>query len=271
MIKLRRLPEPDCLKDIRAARLAGIRTLSRDPKSDEIDGYRIVSGDLWRGQHYKCCYCESKVGHSFNDVEHYRPKGRADRRPNVIATHGYWWLAFSWDNLLYACAACNRSGKNDQFPLTSTNVLVAEQQPPGDEEPLLIDPCGDKNPVEHIEHVFVSLNGNPAARHWHVRPRAGSMLGLWTIAVCKLDRHELLELRDDYVIHAVLPQTNALLRAIGENERAGTVREFERALVMLQPSNAHVGLAYDAFRHFVPSDILERQGLGWPQPSEVGT
>lgn len=44
-------------------------------------------GDHPRGarQHHKCCYCEHKIKERHNDVEHHRPKGRADRRPGSIA------------------------------------------------------------------------------------------------------------------------------------------------------------------------------------------
>jgi len=42
----------------------------------------------------KCAYCEQKVEQSH--VEHYRPK------------QTYYWLAFSWDNLLCACDDCNQ-------------------------------------------------------------------------------------------------------------------------------------------------------------------
>ena len=45
----------------------------------------------------KCAYCETTtdvVAHG--DVEHYRPKGI------------YWWLAYTYDNYLYACQICNQ-------------------------------------------------------------------------------------------------------------------------------------------------------------------
>lgn len=41
----------------------------------------------------KCAYCE-QGGEQFH-VEHYRPKA------------AYFWLAYSWDNLLYVCPNCN--------------------------------------------------------------------------------------------------------------------------------------------------------------------
>ncbi len=41
----------------------------------------------------KCAFCENKMIQAH--VEHYRPKDT------------YYWLAYSWDNLLLACPACN--------------------------------------------------------------------------------------------------------------------------------------------------------------------
>jgi 5-methylcytosine-specific restriction endonuclease McrA len=56
--------------------------------------------------HGKCAYCEAPtqvVAHG--DVEHYRPKSR------------YWWLAYCYDNYLYACQVCNQVYKVDNFPI----------------------------------------------------------------------------------------------------------------------------------------------------------
>jgi uncharacterized protein (TIGR02646 family) len=53
----------------------------------------------------KCAYCEANtqvVAHG--DVEHYRPKNT------------YWWLAYTYDNYLYACQICNQTYKSDNFP-----------------------------------------------------------------------------------------------------------------------------------------------------------
>ena len=54
----------------------------------------------------KCAYCESKtdtVAHG--DVEHFRPKSK------------YWWLAYCYDNYVYACQICNQVHKGDEFPI----------------------------------------------------------------------------------------------------------------------------------------------------------
>lgn len=54
----------------------------------------------------KCAYCESPtdtVAHG--DVEHFRPKSV------------YWWLAYCYDNYVYACQICNQVYKGDAFPV----------------------------------------------------------------------------------------------------------------------------------------------------------
>ncbi|MCX4246101.1 HNH endonuclease family protein [Paraliomyxa miuraensis] len=59
----------------------------------------------------KCAYCEARtdtVAHG--DIEHFRPK--------TI----YWWLAYCWDNWLFACQICNESYKRAQFPVAGARM-----------------------------------------------------------------------------------------------------------------------------------------------------
>jgi hypothetical protein len=58
----------------------------------------------------KCAYCESPtdtVAHG--DVEHFRPKSV------------YWWLAYCYDNYVYACQICNQVFKGDAFPVHASS------------------------------------------------------------------------------------------------------------------------------------------------------
>jgi len=67
----------------------------------------------------KCAYCEANtdvVAHG--DVEHYRPKSI------------YWWLAYTYDNYLFACQICNQTYKSDHFPIREASLYPA---------PILID------------------------------------------------------------------------------------------------------------------------------------
>ncbi len=117
---------------------------------DETDkGYNVqpVKRTLYERQHKKCAYCEIKPDYDENPIEHFRPKKEAWRhlpgQPKNIDKGRYWWLAWSWDNLLFSCHRCNgRSKKANYFPLAagspelaplSTNTTV--------EQPLLLDPA----------------------------------------------------------------------------------------------------------------------------------
>lgn len=61
----------------------------------------------------KCAFCEYLIEQP--QVEHYRPKSK------------YHWLAFSWDNLLLACAACNQ-GKGVHFALRSNKITFINNE-----------------------------------------------------------------------------------------------------------------------------------------------
>lgn len=234
MIKVARGPEPDALRELRLQEVPRLTRLARSRPlvSDDIKGYRVVAGDLWRAHRYKCCYCEHKIAQAYNDVEHHRPKASAKRHPGSAETHGYWWLAFTWENLLFACPSCNRTGKNDLFPLAAGSVALAPgRPPPGREIPLLIDPSVE-NGVEHIELVFSvmasSLKARGAGRkHWWPRARAGSDKGDWTIRVCRLDAGEFVELYDAHVNTFVRPIADDLQGAISRGRDIDTM--FDKA------------------------------------------
>ncbi len=270
MIPVERGSEPTVLATVRQTALGALRALGRSPGSDDIKGYRIVSGDLWRAQHYKCCYCECKIPESYNDVEHYRPKGRADRHPGSGDTHGYWWLAFDWDNLLFACSLCNRSGKNDQFPLRfGSFALQPEQLPLEREHPLLIDPAGRMKPTEHIQFVPSALQPNSRVQQWWARPREGSLYGSWTIRVCNLNHSNLLELRGDYVENFVKSPALELRDALRDNDAKAIGRAAKRVHALMTPTNPFSLLSYDALRTIVPAPLMRSRGRCWPDPDEI--
>lgn len=271
MIKINRGVEPADFHLTRSAQLTILRGLTRAPLSKQIVGYKDCGESLWRAQHYKCCYCESKVQKSYNDVEHYRPKAEADRKPGSNDVHGYWWLAFNWENLLFACPGCNRSGKNSQFPLAVGSVaLKAEESPPGNEKPLLIDPS-TTNPVEHIQYVSRALGNPQGFIYWWARPRNGSQIGNETIKICDLNRNELRELRNDYISHSVSPRVNSLTSAINLGDKSTCKIEFLSALRLLEPTNPYVGLAYDVLTQLVPNNkLIDACDCSWPSIQDVG-
>lgn len=61
---------------------------------------------LLKESNNKCAYCETPTRVvAYGDVEHFRPKSI------------YWWLAYSYENYLPSCTACNQEYKKDYFEL----------------------------------------------------------------------------------------------------------------------------------------------------------
>ncbi|QDZ73470.1 hypothetical protein [Bacillus cereus] len=99
----------------------------------------------------KCGYCEGRIDvTSYEDIEHFRPKKaiKIEGKPELVYP-GYYWLAMDWDNLLVSCSRCNRSYKQNLFPLADESKRAKEPKEIALEEPLLLNPCVD-NPSEHL-------------------------------------------------------------------------------------------------------------------------
>jgi uncharacterized protein (TIGR02646 family) len=73
--------------------------------------WKAGKSTLIADSHGKCAYCEAPttiVAHG--DVEHFRPKSI------------YWWLAYCYDNHLFACQICNQTHKGDHFPVSGERI-----------------------------------------------------------------------------------------------------------------------------------------------------
>jgi uncharacterized protein (TIGR02646 family) len=68
--------------------------------------------------HHKCAYCEQRVEQIH--VEHYRPK-----KEKGSDSYAYYWLSFSWDNLLVSCPSCN-SKKGNKFRIRNNRVTFVQ-------------------------------------------------------------------------------------------------------------------------------------------------
>ena len=73
---------------------------------DKNHKYKVdsIQKRLKKIYHLKCAYCEQKLLDAPKHIEHYRPKDT------------YYWLAYSWDNLLLCCGGCN-SSKGTRFAI----------------------------------------------------------------------------------------------------------------------------------------------------------
>jgi len=213
MIRITRTAEPTGLAAVRAQEVQRVEDAlaSGTQLSSTLVGtkYQLVARDLWQMQHRKCCYCESAIPQAFNDVEHYRPKASVKQTRKAKAKDGYWWLAWTWPNLLFSCPSCNRTAKNDLFPLAKpANRLQPKAAPPGQEDPLLIDPSNPTaDPEDHVEFGFAAGDQG----HIYGRTRHGEE----TIQVCALHRDDLIEVRANELnaLDSDLTQITSLLAA----------------------------------------------------------
>ena len=163
-------------------------------KAKEIYGHKTVKKALLKAQHGKCCYCEVKfsftpeperTANSPGDIEHFRPKSAYQQKTGEkLAKPGYYWLAYTWENLFFSCEICNRSYKKNLFPLNNPTRRVASHQDDiNQEEPLFVHPAND-NPEDFISFhgaVVFAVEGRPK--------------GNTTIKGTGLDRVELEERR----------------------------------------------------------------------------
>lgn len=280
MIRLSRPPEPPELRSVREKRLPDLRALihreGRDPESKEIKGYNLpsVRKALCHGQSNKCCYCEDDVEPEHDPVEHYRPKSNVAADGAVPSRAGYWWLAYSWDNLLYSCNCCN-GHKGTKFPLNAGSTpLRSEEAPPGLEEPLLLNPYDehpDRDPVQLIQFRRRPEGG---VDNWIPYARTGDERAKKTITeILKLDRGGLLKHYRDHVRYTVMPKMEVVKQALrGDELRNGSVRPLWKAFYqtvrsLLAPGRRFSSLSYDALRHFVPdTELRPHLRRGWPRP-----
>jgi hypothetical protein len=255
VIEIARPPEPLALALLRGEKLAAARdAVARGVKAD-LDGYDIVKAELSAMQHRKCCYCEKREEQpKYRDVEHYRPKWL------------YWWLTWTWENLLFACIDCNREQKRDRFPLSPGDTpLVAEQAPPGAERPLVLDPSDPSvDPTREIEFRRERVRG---MERWV--PRGVTVRGRATIEVCGLDRPNLLDLYAEHVVHTVRPKLEGFFAARAAGDAHVVFHAWDRATRgLLAPERPFRALSHDALNVMVPAVLRAdyRLILNRPRP-----
>jgi len=277
VIAVDRGAEPAALQEARARRLPVVRAewqangASAALKAG-LTGYGVAKKTLYDRQHGKCAYCERSPGFGGQPVEHFRPKKEAwlnrPGAPRVVDRQRYWWLTWTWGNLLFACHTCNNpSLKGNRFPLAaSTEPLPIESEDTALESPLLLDP---------------SEAGFDIRQHLRWRPverTAARPIWRWQLATLT-DRGEvtagvlgLRYLTDDLNAHyrgAVWPRFEAEVShkvAAGASPRAlfGSWGSLCRSLITIRaPWTAATWFMLDALR--VGSARLEAAALPAPR------
>ncbi|WP_304016498.1 HNH endonuclease signature motif containing protein [Nonlabens dokdonensis] len=202
----------------------------------------------------KCAICERLRGTELQ-VDHYRPKKPRDNKSQAKYNQpGYYWLAYTWSNLIPLCSKCN-GNKSNKFPLTgwsdvnriSSHINVNGLNPfnlydlnwlQQQELPLIVNPEQDKTPERHFSF---NRNGKIVGR---------SPEGEETILVCKLNRKDLirerLEIREGYV--------NAIKSALYDFTIHGDQNELKGELISTFKQiklNAHPDKGHSYFNLFI--------------------
>jgi uncharacterized protein (TIGR02646 family) len=151
-----------------------------------IYGHKSVKQALLGASGMKCWFCEALVSHvAHGDVEHFRPKaGFQQKKSDPLSKPGYYWLAYEWANLLFACQICNQIGKKNVFPLQNINQrATSHHDDHTQEKPLLIDPAVDD------PEKFIGFREEVAF------PKQNLKRAKTTIEVLGLNREPMLEAR----------------------------------------------------------------------------
>lgn len=130
---------------------------------------------------HKCAFCEQKVEQYH--VEHYRPK------------KVYYWLAFSWDNLLMACPTCNEH-KGVNFDLQGEMVDYVDN----DENLKAINQSSKSYNEKELPKMVNPELTNPLGKIQFQRNgiiESDDVCFSYTIEKCKIDRDYLNDERRD--------------------------------------------------------------------------
>ncbi len=184
----------------------------------------------------KCAYCESYVEQMV--VEHYRPK-----------RGGYYWLAFSWDNLLLACPTCNVF-KGSVFPVSKARViydpnrdtigLIHQMGSRYDklEHPLVVNP--ERVLPSEVDSIRFDKDGQISSDNVRMNQ---------TIKTCKLSRKSLCEKRkkiwDDLRKELALAVSSA-----GDDKEAFRIR-FDQVVSSFALKSQDPAQEFTAFRQYV--------------------
>lgn len=170
VVKARGYPKDETIKTNPAFTATTISTYNNRYK------HKDIKEQLEFIYNHKCAYCEQSI--EGYHVEHYRPKDI------------YYWLAYSWDNLLYCCSICNthKSKKFDVAQKVSigdldiTDIHNLRDIYDKHESPKFINP--EKEAVHEL--ILYDKEGKPSSHDIRTK---------YTIVECKLDREKLNDKR----------------------------------------------------------------------------
>jgi uncharacterized protein (TIGR02646 family) len=150
----------------------------------------------------KCAYCESTLSNTHAEIEHYRPKKyrkfkNVDSLKKCNSKNAYYWLAFSWDNLIPCCEICNNF-KSSCFDISNSKnrakykdesleeLHKSLEEYNKSENPKLLHPEIDK----FENNICFRKKGQLLSKNNKVK---------YTVRICKLNRKNLCEAREKII------------------------------------------------------------------------
>jgi hypothetical protein len=286
MIRIVRGAEPAALARVRARRLpAAIRAYdARGAGAPELTatlvgyGPPAVKKALYLAQEKKCAWCERRRDYSSSPVDHFRPKDGAWRHArgaaSAIDRGHYWWLTWTWMNLLFVCPRCNDRGhKANYFPLAAGSTALALQRRPhqgvpgaawfrtSSERPLLIDPAVE-DPLDHI--TWRPLQRALDRRDWKWSPWGLTARGQATIDVLRLG--EIADEVEHHLRTAVLPSLEEVEEHCSASRKAAGAARWRTLLSdTLAPASPLSAATWCALEIWMPSARRRRWQLSTPR------
>ena len=160
------------------------------------DVSKIVKNTLKEIYNDKCAYCESSLHNEYGDIEHYRPK-KSSSLKKCNSRNSYYWLAFSWDNLIPCCKICN-TFKSNCFDIFNKDKRLKYDNESLEELHHSLKTCNkQENPklihpeIDKFENDITFFNkGQLISNNEKVR---------YTLKICKLNRKKLKEVREKLI------------------------------------------------------------------------
>jgi len=197
---------------------------------------KLVQDKLSEIYHLKCVYCERDISDDDKHIEHYRPKSR------------YYWLAYSWDNLLLCCSRCNKA-KGDKFETVHCSMLYGDEpfcdihtlgkEYDRQEIPKFINPERE----DILNELFFNRDGKISSDNTKV---------MYTIDEVKLNRNELVEKRIKIVNGFIKRVERHYLRCREKNFSDFSMFDSDIEELI---EECYIENEFYAFRYFIKNNI----------------
>lgn len=223
-------------------------------EQDLRSGYRQAWGPLRKRWRNRCAYCSAEL-HASDPIDHFRP-----RHPQQGQHGGYWWLTWSWRNLLPSCSTCNLA-KSNTFPVEGERLQPWDHDT-RTEHATLIDPSQDY-PQKHLEFAREEVNGR---ERWTIQGK--DERGKTTVTEIGLDKDderfsthlerlreliqdlELARARDHQALRELWRRKTKVLMVVAEDDPEAPAQPF--------PGLSHAYLRY----HY--GEVMQLNGLELP-------